>query len=226
MSKLLAFLAIFVFIESAYPCVCNYPYFDEQFENSSLIFTGKVKLIEPAGNNQNRVKFDLIKLFKGVPGKTLEIRTAETTDACGFSFEMGQQYLVYAAGKDFEVNLCSRTRLINEASEDLARLERGTPKTPARDPFVEMTGDQVRLNSSSIPKELNITNAVIVGITKKSDGYVALVRATNNRVYFLKVGDKLSDGVVLKIDIKAVTFRQYKGYRSVLVKKELRPFPE
>ena len=226
MSKLLAVLAIFVFIQTAHPCMCLYPGFDEQVEKSSLIFTGKVKLIEPAGNNQNRVQFDLIKVFKGAPGKVLEIKTAETTDACGYSFEIGKQYLVYATEKQFEVNLCSRTRFITDASEDLMKLEHGSPKPSPRDPFVEMTGDQISSHTSSVPKELNITNAVIVGITKKSDGFVALVRATNNRVYFLKVGDKLSDGVVLNIDIHAVTFRQYKGYRSVLVKKELRPFPE
>jgi hypothetical protein len=226
MSKLLGALAIFAFLANAYPCVCSYPDFEDQVSQSALIFSGKVKLIEPAGNNQNGVQFESIKVYKGTAVNQLSIRTAETTDACGFHFEVGQQYLVYATGKDREVSLCSRTRLFNDAADDLKRLARGTPKTPPRDPFVEMSGDRITSNTSTAPKELNVTNAVIVGITKKTDGFVALIRATNNRVYFLKVGDKLSDGVVLAIDTKSVTFRQYKGYRSVLVKKELRPFPE
>jgi len=223
--KPLAFLAIFVFAASAYPCACAYPDFEDQLSEASIVFSGKVTRIEPAGDNQNQVQFEIIKSFKGkAEGKT-EVKTAETTDACGFHFEVNQEYLVYAVGEAPEVSLCSRTRLLNEASADLRRLGQAI-KATERDPFVEMSGERLGSNTSKIPKELNVTNAVIVGITRKTDGYVALIRATNNRVYFLKVGDKLSDGVVMRIDANAVTFRQFKGYRSVLVKKELRPFQE
>jgi Tfp pilus assembly protein PilP len=114
------------------------------------------------------------------------------------------------------VNLCLR----NEHSRTKNKMT-----TEPRDPFSEMKEDRVQI-SSEIPKALNITNAVIVGVTKKGSEYIALIRALNNKVYFLKAGDKLHDGVVLKIDNNAVTFRQYKGYRSILVKKELRPFPD
>jgi hypothetical protein len=116
--------------------------------------------------------------------------------------------------------------LLKDAWKDILKLEHSVTTSQSRDPFVEMTGERLSISKEGVPKELTITNAVIVGITKKTDGYVALIRATNNKVYFLKVGDKLQDGMVLRIDSKAVTFRQSKGYRSVLVKKELRPFPD
>jgi hypothetical protein len=223
--KPVALLAILVFAANAYPCSCAYPDFQDQMLEASLVFSGKVTAIEPAGNNQNAVQFAVIKSYKGTSEKKLEVRTAETTDACGFHFDVNQEYLVYAAGNKPEVSLCSRTRLLKEAAGDLRNLENGERKDPDRDPFVEMKGERPGSRPNP-PKELNVTQAVIVGITKKSDGYVALIRATNNRVYFLKVGDKLSDGVVMRVDTNTVTFRQYKGYRSVLVRKQLRPFPD
>jgi|GEM_PF-1774329 len=224
--RFLAFLALFSIAAAGYPCTCEYPSFTDQVAEATAIFSGKMTEIEPAGNNQLGVQFEIIKKYRGSFNRNIRIKTAETTEACGYVFEVDQEYLVYATGNEnFEVSLCSRTRLLKEASDDLDKLERGGAREADRDPFVEMKGEKFG-RTASVPKELNVTNAVIVGITKKSDGYIALVRATNNKVYFLQVGDKLHDGVVLRIDSKAVTFRQFKGYRSVLVKKELRPFPD
>ena len=47
--------------------------------------------------------------------------------ACGYHFEEGQGYLVYAYGKEesFKVDLCSQTKLLSKASEDLALLGNG-----------------------------------------------------------------------------------------------------
>ena len=225
--RLLPLLGLFLFAATGYTCTCAYPSFEEQVSESTAIFSGKVIKIEPAGNNQLGVELEIIKNYKGPAEKKFTIRTAESDAACGYSFQLKEAYLVFATGKEsFEVSLCSRTMFLKEASQDLSRLAKTDDKQPERDPFVEMKGETVNNRKENVPKALNIANAVLVGITKKPEGYVALVRATNNQVYFLKVGDKLHDGVVLRIDAKAVTFRQYKGYRSVLVRKELRPFPD
>ena len=205
-------------------CTCALPTFEQQMKAATAVFTGKVLSTRHNGE-QLEVKLQMIRTWKGPSGATILVETAENSAACGYSFEPDRVYLVYATGKEkLFVSLCSRTKLLTEAKEDLDLLEvtAETRQTP-RDPFTQMKGDRVKTNKN-IPKELNITNAVIVGITKKTDGYVALVRGVNNKVYFLKPGDKLHDGVVLKIENNSVTFRQYQGNR--VVKKQLRPFPD
>jgi hypothetical protein len=231
--KPLIVLLLLLVSATGYTCSCTYPEFDEQLAQATVVFAGRVLKIEPGGPNLLAAQFKILKAYKGTSEQEITITTNEDSAACGYPFEIQAEYLIYATGKEtYEVSLCSRSRLLKNASEDLKKLENSSKSEkqegskPKPDPFVEKDGDKINLHPKEIPKALNITNAVIVGITKKPDGYIALVRATNNKVYFLKVGDKLDDGVVLKIDDNAVTFRQFKGYRSVLVKKELRSVPD
>lgn len=61
--------------------------------------------------------------WKGAPTDTVVVRTADNSAACGYPFEAGGEYLVYAAGEDaLRVVSCSRTRLLAQAGEDLAAL--------------------------------------------------------------------------------------------------------
>ncbi|MEW5930677.1 MAG: hypothetical protein AB1941_24720 [Gemmatimonadota bacterium] len=61
--------------------------------------------------------------WKGAAADTVTVRTADNSAACGYAFETGGEYLVYAAGEDaLRVNLCSRTRPLADAGEDLAAL--------------------------------------------------------------------------------------------------------
>ena len=214
-------------VRVALTCTCALPTFEQQMKTASAVFTGRV-LDSQHDGEQLRVRLEVEKRYQGPREKILVVRTAENTAACGYQFEKSRMYLVFASGeKNLEVSLCSRTKLVTEAKEDLDRLEvtATPPRTPARDPFTTMRGDRFQ-RPSIVPKELNITHAVLVGITKKSDGYVVLIRATNGKVYFLKAGDKLHDGVVQKIDQNSVTFRQNTGSGSKLVRKQLRPFSD
>ncbi len=72
--------------------------------------------------------------WKGAAGDTVVVRTADNSAACGYAFETGGEYMVYAAGEDaLRVNSCSRTRLLAEAGEDLAALGApGTTRIPVR----------------------------------------------------------------------------------------------
>ena len=208
-------------------CSCAFPTFEEQMRMATSIFTGKVVKTELETEGRTRVELKSINVWKGTTKETIIIYTAENSAMCGYPFQEGTEYLVYATGeKELKVNLCSRTKSVVDADEDLDKLDaaRRTGKASKRDPFTDMRGDRMVIENKLVPRALNITNAVIVGITKKSDGFVALIRATNNKVYFLKVGDKLHDGVVVKIDNNAVTFRRNRS--AVLVRKQLRPFPD
>jgi hypothetical protein len=227
MKVLRLLLLALLFPGVGYPCTCLTPSFEEQWETATAVFRAKVIQIERNEEKELRIGMSVVKNWKGPTDKTIVVFSAENSAMCGYPFETDKEYLVFATGKEMlQVSLCSRTKQIADATEDLEQLEKKTEKKESkRDPFSEMTGERIQ-SDKLIPRELNITHAVIVGITKKGEEYVALIRATNNKVYFLKVGDKLHDGTVLKIDNNSVTFRKYRGYRSVLVKKELRPFPD
>lgn len=67
------------------------------------------------------------QVFRGDPGgRDVEVRTGFGDSDCGYRFEKGKQYLVYASRweKDQKLytGICSRTRLLSEAEEDLAYL--------------------------------------------------------------------------------------------------------
>jgi len=101
-------------------------------QNSTAVFEGRVTRIDdPQG--EPKVHFKMVRSFKGPSSESIEVRTANSSAACGYGFEEGQSYLVYA--NDFEgtlsASLCSRTRLITEATEDLNELGLGvTPFDP------------------------------------------------------------------------------------------------
>ena len=64
----------------------------------------------------------VVEAFAGVTDREVTVRTATDTAACGYPFEVGKTYLVYAAptGGGYGVSLCSRTRPLAGANDDLA----------------------------------------------------------------------------------------------------------
>jgi hypothetical protein len=64
----------------------------------------------------------VVEAFAGVKGEEVTVRTPTDTAACGYPFEIGQTYLIYATATQggYSVSLCSRTRRISAASDDLA----------------------------------------------------------------------------------------------------------
>jgi hypothetical protein len=72
-----------------------------------------------------RVEFALSQSFRGdLTGATVSVTTAGSGPACGYTFTVGEQYLVYAyrpeGGSGLAVSLCSRTRPLANATDDLA----------------------------------------------------------------------------------------------------------
>jgi Tfp pilus assembly protein PilP len=55
---------------------------------------------------------------------------------------------------------------------------------------------------------ISIDDIVLHGIWKTKAGYVAQVRATDNKSYLIRAGDLLYDGEVVKVGPNEVTFRQ------------------
>ena len=103
-----------------------------------------------------------------------------------------------------------------------------------RDPFVSL----LRPVSDSGPGKRRpgmegflIQEVALKGIVKDSKGYTAMLLGTDGKSYFVKVGQRLFDGVITAIDAATVTFRQevtdpLSSVRSRDVKKTLYPSEE
>jgi hypothetical protein len=66
------------------------------------------------------------EVWKGPRQQTVTITTeADSSMGCGYPFEEGQEYLVYATGKEPSVSLCSETKPLSEADADLEALGEG-----------------------------------------------------------------------------------------------------
>ena len=76
-----------------------------------------------------------------------------------------------------------------------------------------------------------IQEVALKGIVKDSKGFTAMLLGTDGKSYFVKVGQRLFDGVITAIDASTVTFRQevtdpLSSVRSRDVKKTLYPSEE
>jgi hypothetical protein len=100
-------------------------------EQAHAVFSGKVTKIEEAGEGELSVTLELATTWKGAADKELTLFTANQSAACGYGFEKGKTYLVYAhqikrgEAKVLETNICTRTALLADAKDDLKDLGAG-----------------------------------------------------------------------------------------------------
>ena len=126
------FFAISTGINSAYACTCeNKPALDESYQKSSLIFVGQVKAkaIHPLRQDKMEFRFSVTRKIKGfdeVNGNTVLIYTPRDHEYCGFRFQEGQDYLVYADGTpaNFNTTACSKTDILDKSLLDVQKLIR------------------------------------------------------------------------------------------------------
>ena len=78
------------------------------------------------------VRFEVDSVWKGPVDETISLETARSGASCGYTFTEGLEYLVYS--RDGEtVNLCSRTKPLFDAAEDMAALGEGRTTAPSSD---------------------------------------------------------------------------------------------
>lgn len=142
-SILLPALALFLAADTrdarACSCLPSGPPCEDYFE-SDVVFVGTVRSITPVPaahySASVRVEFDNIASSRGVEGTAVTAFTANNAAACGFAFRRGERYVVYARRsketKQILVSICSRTRPVSEAGEDLKFFDSlsTTPITP------------------------------------------------------------------------------------------------
>mgnify|MGYP003392938593 CR=1 FL=1 len=121
-------LSVFVPVQTVHACSCILPRAPaEEFEDSTAVFSGKVISIENEDFGY-KANFEVDRIWKGLSGSTVVISTARDSAACGFGFEEGKEYIVYAHGEGeaLSTNLCSRTHLLTENDSDVEALGEST----------------------------------------------------------------------------------------------------
>ena len=114
--------------EPAFACSCiEPPPPQEAAQQAAAVFTGTVVSVTQVGNQQE-VRIRVERVWKGAKCGEVTILTPLDEAACGYTFQTGQSYLVYAERQQgkLSTNLCSRTNLTSQAGGDLTAL--GEPK--------------------------------------------------------------------------------------------------
>jgi len=91
---------------------------------SSTVFVGKVvEVIEKP--DVYSIKFRVEKTWNKKFHSEITVLTAKDSAACGYGFQVGKKYLVYANGENnnLATNICTRTAPV-EANKDIAFLNK------------------------------------------------------------------------------------------------------
>lgn len=129
-----AFLALVAFPSRSDACSCEggTP-LCQAFWTTPLVFSGTVMEIVPDPKSDPRttlnsgrlVRFRVTQTWRGEAAGTIEIRTGMGGGDCGYGFVEGKPYLVYAHGTpgQYSTGICSRTRPLSAAADDLEYLK-------------------------------------------------------------------------------------------------------
>ena len=91
---------------------------------------GRSSLLSYSSADPVSVKFNVSRVWKGPRSDTITIKTVRSEASCGYEFEEGRRYIVFA--RNGETGLCSRTAGLGNAVADLAALGDGwQPESPA-----------------------------------------------------------------------------------------------
>ena len=114
-------------INKSHACSCIEPPPPlDALAQADAVFSGKVTVIDQNSDDFSiRFQFAVIDVWKGVTTAETQVITATNSAACGVEFQADEQYLVYAYQDDngeLNTNLCTRTRLLEYAEDDIAAL--------------------------------------------------------------------------------------------------------
>jgi hypothetical protein len=126
---LCSFCLTFLLSSFAAACSCAPPPPPKDaLKTATAVFQAKVTKIEK-GERTYTVTFEVSRSWKGISSDTVVVKTATDGAACGFGFEVDKEYLVYCYGKadtGLQTNICTRTRTLEFAKEDIEALGEGT----------------------------------------------------------------------------------------------------
>ncbi|WP_088044277.1 hypothetical protein [Bacillus sp. EAC] len=112
----------------------------KEFSQSKAVFSGKVidiKTTKFSNPNYKKVLFEVSKTWKGITSSQVIIQTGLSGGDCGFNFNKGEIYIVYARNstmygenyKSLTTTICDRTKELSLSHEDLTILGEGKKPT-------------------------------------------------------------------------------------------------
>jgi len=129
---------------AACTCIQSGPACQETWR-AGAVFVGRVVEIVPQAEQRQigsstiastvfRVRLQATERFRGDLKETVDLFTETSSSACGYEFVQGRSYLIYAHWQQtlsrWSTSICSRTRPVEDAREDLAYL-RGPATQPS-----------------------------------------------------------------------------------------------
>jgi hypothetical protein len=141
----IVFLSMFVLLPSrsdACSCMGGIP-LCQSLWTTGAVFSGQVVGIEEVPEKtgsvfmRRNVTLRVLDVFRGTVGSTVEVITGLGGGDCGYAFQKGEQYLVYAsanAAGALSTGICSPTKTLATAAQDIAYLNqvRSRPSAAGR----------------------------------------------------------------------------------------------
>ena len=144
--SILSFVALLFAPGIGFACSCSLPPMGKtekqliklERKKSQAVFVGEVtEIIAPKTASGEEawtaeVRFKVLQTWKGITTETVSVFTANRCCICGYKFEVGERYLIYAysSDKNLGTNFCTRTKTLSEANADLKVLGKNkVPKT-------------------------------------------------------------------------------------------------
>jgi hypothetical protein len=125
-------LTLLSFSDAAFACECvKTPTPCVAYERAEAVFIGtptevsrneSKDKIGNSGRASRIFRFSVDQAFRGVNDSQVSVITGQGAGDCGYDFKIGEQYLVYASRdsqKMLYTSICSRTKHIRDANEDL-----------------------------------------------------------------------------------------------------------
>ena len=121
-------------IEQAHACTCAAPATTAKaLKRATAVFRGRVVKISIPSSDRiglthtgaHRVKFQILKQWKGPTSETSVVVTRLSAEGCGFPFEEEKEYLVYvvAEPRQIQTGICTGTKSIADAEQEMKELD-------------------------------------------------------------------------------------------------------
>ena len=97
------------------------------------------------------------------------------------------------------------------ANPDQSPVASDEPLGARRDPFVALVNDRKEAGGPALPPGeagLVVSTVRVDGTVKSGSDLIAVVSNPERHVYFIRQGDHLYDGSVVRIDLNGVTFHE------------------
>ncbi len=128
--KYILFILIALWGQFIFACDCQKPTFQAAYDSANIVFVGKATEVTTNWMSGGwKATFVVENSWKMPSDGILVVNTPWEKD-CGFRFEVGQKYLIYAKKKfTTKTKICYGTRLLSEANEDVQALGEGIKPT-------------------------------------------------------------------------------------------------